>query len=201
MDDRHFGYKQKTPKKKHLNWWAMGASHERSSCVLTDCQSQPDEGARESSREVWGSEVKWSNRSCVWVRDNNNLIQEWSQVPMLVVFPGDEDDMMFMTKRTPNSQVITKRRKHPNLYSTDNTGPRKTRTHSLIDTREMGESARERDLHQKAVAPISRQPTSRALSGLGVSSKPRPRSVRNKTVPFHRVPEPAPDFRATTKWH
>lgn len=123
----------------------------------------------------------------VWVRDNNNLIQEWSQVPMLVVFPGDEDDMMFMTKLTPNSQVISKRRKHPNLYNTDNTGPRKTRTNSLIDTREMGESARERDLHQKAVAPISRQPTSRALSGLGVSSKPRPRSVRNKTVPFRRV--------------
>jgi hypothetical protein len=58
---------------------------------------------------------------------------------MLVVFPGDGDDMMSMTKRTPNSQVISKRRKHPNLYNTDNTGPRKTRTHSLIDTREVGE--------------------------------------------------------------
>jgi len=69
-----FGLQTKTPKKRHLNWWAMGVCHERSSCVLTDCQSQPDEGAG----EVWGSEVKWSNRSCVWVRDNNNLIQERS---------------------------------------------------------------------------------------------------------------------------
>jgi hypothetical protein len=60
---------KKTPKKKHLNWWAMGVSHERSSCVLTDGQSKPDEGAGESSREVWGSEVKWSNRSCVCVSE------------------------------------------------------------------------------------------------------------------------------------
>jgi len=69
----------------------------------------------------------------------------------------------------------------------NNIGPRKTRTHSLIDTREVEEGERERDLHQKAVAPISRQPTSGALSGLDVTSKPRPRSVRNKTVPFRRV--------------
>jgi len=72
------GYKQKTPKKN--TWiderWVLVTRGRVG--VLTDGQSKADEGAGESSREVWGSEVKWSNRSCVWVRDNNNLIQEWS---------------------------------------------------------------------------------------------------------------------------
>jgi len=110
---------------------------------------------------------------------------------MLVVFPVDGDDMMFMTKRLPNSQVISKRHKHPNLYNTDNTewitsAPQNQNPQPYRHAGSGGGWERAR-FTPEGCRPHFTATNIRALSGLDVTSKPRPRSVRNKTVPFRRV--------------
>jgi hypothetical protein len=76
---------------------------------------------------------------------------------MLVVFPGDGDDMMFMTKRLPNSQVISKRRKHPNLYNNDNTewitsAPAKPEP-TALSTRGKWARVRESEIYTRRLSP------------------------------------------------